>query len=120
MSNVFTDIGHGIKVGAEDVAHAAVDTGKVIVKVVEFLPKVEAVIASAIKDQPEVKSAILDLVKQATAVIGDVATDAADKGINLAADAELLADAEQFFSYFKSEFIPMVESVYAEIKTDVQ
>jgi hypothetical protein len=113
-------IEHAVEVVAHDVKVAAVDTAHVVVKVVEFLPKAEKVIATAIKDDPEVKAAVLDLVKQATAVIGDVSTDVADKGINLAAGSKTLVDAEQFFSYFKSEFIPMVESVYAEIKTDVQ
>jgi len=53
-------------------------------------------------------------------VIGDTATAAASKGINLAQDAKALSDAEAFFSYFKSTFIPLVESVYREITADVQ
>jgi hypothetical protein len=112
MSNPIEKIGHDIKV-------AAVDTAKGIVKVVEFLPKAEQVIATAIKDQPQVKTAVLSLVQQATTVIGDVATDAADKGINLAADSKTLADAEAFFTYFKNSFVPLVEAVYDEVKADL-
>lgn len=112
MSNPIEKIGHDLKV-------AAVDTEHVIVRTVEFLPKAAAVIASAIKDQPEVKTAVLSLISQATVVIGDVATDAADKGIDLAADAKTLADAEAFFDYFRSTFVPLVEAVYAEVKADV-
>jgi len=113
MSNVFEEIGHGIKVAAVDTEHAIVDA-------VEFLPKAERVIASAIKDQPAIKDAVLTLVKQASGVIGDTASAAAAKGINLTQDAKALADAEAFFSYFKSTFIPLVESVYREITADVQ
>jgi hypothetical protein len=117
MSN---PIAHAAEVVGHDIKIAAVDTEHAIVKTVEFLPKAEKLIASAIKDQPEVKSAVLDLVTQATAVIGDVTIDVADKGINLAADAKTLADAEAFFTYFKNTFIPLVESIYSEVKTDVQ
>jgi hypothetical protein len=112
MSNPIEKIGHDIKVAAVDTAHA-------VVKVVEFLPKAEQVIATAIKDQPQIKTAVLSLVSQATNIVGDVATDAADKGINLTADAATLAAAEAFFAYFKATFVPLVEQVYGEIKTDV-
>ena len=121
MGNVFETIGHDIKVGAEDVGKG-VEKGVefAIVHPIEFCVKAEAVIASAVKDSPEVKTAVLGLVKQATGVIGDVATATAEKGINLADDAKALADAEAFFNYFKSTFIPLVESLYAEVKADVQ
>jgi hypothetical protein len=113
MSNVFDKIGHGIKVGAEDVAKGVVD-------VVEWTPKAIAVLATAIKDRPEVKSAVLALVKQATAVIADVGVDVAGKGINLAADTKTLADAEAFFVYFRGTFIPLIEQVYTQVAADVQ
>jgi len=120
MGNVFDTIGHDIKVGAEDVGKGVEEVVEyAIVHPVEFVVKAEKVLTSAIKDQPEVKDAVLGLVKQATGVIGDVATDAADKGINLEADAKTLTDAEAFFTYFKSTFIPLVESLYAEVEADV-
>ena len=121
MGNVFQEIGHGVKVGAVDVAKG-VEKGVeyAIVHPVEFCMKAEKIIASAIKDQPEVKAAVLGLVKQATGVIGDVGNDVAEKGINLAADAKTLADAEAFFAYFKGNFIPLVEKLYAEVKADLQ
>lgn len=121
MGNVFKTIGHDVKVGAEDVGKGVEKAVEyAIVHPIEFCVKAEAVIASAIKDSPEVKTAVLDLVKQANGVIGDVATDIADKGINLSANAKTLTDAEAFFTYFKSTFIPLVESLYAEIKAEVE
>lgn len=121
MGNVFETIGHDIKVGAEDVGKGVKEGVEfAIVHPIEFCVKAEAVLASAVKDSPEVKTAILDLVKQATGVISDVAVDIADKGINLTADTKTLTDAEAFFTYFKSTFIPLVESLYAEVKADVE
>jgi len=113
MSNVCVEIGYDIKVAAIDTEHA-------VVAAVQFLPKAAAVIASAITDQPEVKSAVLGLVQRAETVVGDVTGAAVDKGINLAEDAKALADAEVFFTWFKSSFVPVIEQVYAEVKTDIQ
>jgi hypothetical protein len=45
---------------------------------------------------------------------------AAGKGIDLAADARALADAEAFFGYFKSIFVPLVEKVYSEVAADIK
>lgn len=110
--NVFEKIGHGIKVGAEDVVHGVED-------VVAFLPKAAKVLGTAIKDDPQVKAQVLELVKQAEAVIADTALAASEKGINLTQDAKALGDAEAFFTWFKSSFIPFVERVYGELKADV-
>jgi hypothetical protein len=121
MGNVFQTIGHDVKVGAEDVGKGVVKGVEfAVIHPIEFCAKAEAVLASAIKDSPEVKASILNLVKQAAGVIADVATDVADKGIDLQADTKTLTDAEAFFSYFKSTFIPLVEQVYADVKADVQ
>jgi hypothetical protein len=111
--NPMNAIGHDLKV-------AAVDVAKGIEYPISFLVKAESVIASAIKDQPEVKTAVISLIAQAESVIGDVATASAAKGIDLASDAKALADAETFFNYFKSTFIPLVEQVYTEVAADVQ
>jgi hypothetical protein len=113
MSNPIESIGHGLKVAAEDVAHA-------VELPITFLIKAEKVIASAIKDRPAIKEAVLDLVKQAESVVADAGIAAASKGIDLASDAKALADAEAFFEYFKSTFIPLVEQVYKEVAADIQ
>jgi hypothetical protein len=112
MSNPFVAIGHGLKVAAADTEH-------VIVEAVEFLPKAERVIASAIKDEPTVKQAVLDLVKNAEQVFADGAVAVAGKGVDLVSDAKVLADAEAFFAYFKTEFCPLIEKLYGEVKADL-
>jgi hypothetical protein len=121
MENVFETIGHDIKVGVEDVGKGVEEGVEyAIIHPIEFCVKAEKVLASAIKDRGEVKAAVLDLVKQASGVIDDVAIDVADKGFNLREDAKTLSDAEAFFAYFRSTFIPLVEKLYAEIKADTQ
>ncbi len=112
MTFVIQDIGHGLKT-------VAVDTAKFIEEPIQFLAKAEKVIASAIQDQPAVKQAVMSLVQQAQTVIADTVGDVAGKGLNLAAAAKTLSDAEQFFAYFKDTFMPLVESLYAEVKADV-
>lgn len=112
MSNPLTAVGHAVKTAAVDITTGVVD-------VFEFLPKAERVFASAIKDQPEVKSAILQLVQRAETVVADTGTAAADQGVNLAADAKTLADAEAFFAWFRNTFIPLVEQIYSEVKQDL-
>lgn len=112
MSNVFETVGHDLRI-------AAVDVAKGVEYPIEFLVKTEAVIASAIKDQPEIKSAVLNMIQQAQVVIADTVGAVADKGIDLTADAKALADAEAFFEYFKNTFIPLVEQIYSEVKADL-
>ncbi len=113
MSNILTDIGHGIKVGAMDVA-------KAVEYPVTFLRHAEKVIAYVIREQPEIKAAVLTLIKQAETVIADVAKTGSAEGINLEDDAQALTDAEAFFHYFKATFIPLVEKIYTEITADVK
>jgi hypothetical protein len=88
---------------------------------VEFLVKAEKAIASAIQDQPEIKTAVLSLVKQAQTVLAESVVVVSGKGIGLASEAKALADAEAFFGYFKSIFIPLVEQVfYSEVSADLK
>ena len=119
MGNPLEAIGHGIKIGAEDLGKVVVkgvDAG--IVHPIEFGVKAEKVIATAIKDQPIVRQAVLALVQQATTVINDFKTDVSDGFINLRADEQTLKDAEAFFNWFKASFIPTMEQVYGDIAAD--
>ena len=113
MSNPIETIGHDLKVAAVDVEHA-------VVKAVEFLPHAIELLDTAIKDQPAVKSAVQELIKQGTAIAGDVTLAAVAKGIDLAADSKALADAETFVSYFVGTFLPLIETIYTAAKADVQ
>jgi hypothetical protein len=121
MSDPFEAIGHDIKVGAVDVAKGTVEAvNVVVVRPIEFCVKAEQVIASAIKDQPIVRDAVTSLVKQAGTVIDDFKANVADGLIDLKADEQTLADAQAFFNWFKSTFVPTVEQVYGDIAADAQ
>jgi len=120
MANPFEAIGHGIKVGAEDVGKAVVKGVDVaIVQPIEFVVKAEKVISTAIKDQPIVRDAVVTLVQQATTVIDDFKTNVGEGFLNLRADEKTLHDAEAFFNWFKSTFIPKMEQVYGDIASEI-
>jgi hypothetical protein len=120
MGNPLEAIGHGIKVGVADVGKGvAKGIDVAIVQPIQSAVKAEKVIASAIKDQPIVRDAVVTLVNQATTVINDFKANASDGFINLRADEQTLKDAEAFFNWFKSSFIPTMEKVYGDISADV-
>ncbi len=120
MSNPFEAIGHGIETGAVDVGKGVAKAVNVaVVQPIEFGVKAEKVLASAIKDQPIVRDAVVALVKQATTVVQDFKTDVSDDLINLTQDEQTLKDAQAFFNWFKSTFIPTVEQVYGDISADL-
>jgi hypothetical protein len=121
MGNVFEGIGHDIKASAEDVGKGvAKGIDVAVVRPIQFTVKAEKVIASAIKDQPVIRDAVASLVQQATTVIDDFKTNVAEGLIDLKADEQTLRDAEIFFNWFKSSFIPTVEQVYGNIAADIQ
>jgi hypothetical protein len=120
MSNPFEVIGHGIQQGVEDVGKGIVKgVDVVIVQPIQFAMHAEKVLSTALKDQPIVRDAVIALVNQATTVINDFKTDVSDGFINLRADEKTLKDAEAFFNWFKSTFIPTVEKVYGDVIADV-
>jgi len=105
------------------VANVIETIGKDILHGVEFpfvyTAKAIKVLNSAIKDQPEIKAAVIDLIKQAETVIGDTAKDVSEKGLVLTDDTKTLADAEAFFQYFRDQFCPLVAKVYSEVASDL-
>jgi hypothetical protein len=110
----------GIVTAAKDVEHAAVVVGKAVVAGIGFLPKAIKLIDTAIKDQPAVKAAVLDLIKVGATALKDGDAAVASGGVNLTSDALVLQDAVAFFNYFKSEFVPQVEAIYVEVVADLK
>jgi hypothetical protein len=120
MGNPLEAIGHGIKVGVADVGKGvAKGIDVAIVQPIQSAVKAEKVIATALKDQPIVRDAVVTLVSQATTVINDFKANVSDGFINLRADEQTLKDAEAFFNWFKSSFIPSMEKVYGDISENV-
>ena len=124
MGNPLEAIGHGIKVGVQDVGKGVQDVGKgvakgvdvAIVQPIQTAIKAKKVIETALKDQPIVRDAVVTLVNQANTVINDFKANVSDGFINLRADQQTLKDAEAFFNWFKSSFIPTMEQVYGDIE----
>jgi hypothetical protein len=120
MDNPLKAIGHGIETGVKDVGKAVVKGVDVaIVQPIEFAVKAEKVISTAVKDQPVVRDAVTALVKQATTVIDDFKADVNDGLFNLRQDEKTIQDAEAFFNWFKSTFIPQIEKVYGDLSAEV-
>jgi hypothetical protein len=110
--SIVSNIGHGIETAGKDI-------GKAIVWLPEHLDKAIAVLATALKDEPALKTAVLELVQAAGKVIADVGGDVASKGINLSEDIQTVTDVKAFFTYFEDTFLPECEAVVKEIKSDV-
>ena len=112
MSNILVTVGKNVET-------VAVKVEEGVVKALSVSEKTLAILTTSLKDEPELKATIVGLITAAEKIIADGSTATAAKGINIAADASTLADAEAFFTYFKSSFIPVVESVFTDLTTSV-
>lgn len=112
MSNIIEQVGHGLKFAGKD-----------IVKGIEY-PFVHtaqfcSVIATLIKEESPVKDAVIALVKDAEAVDVDAVTAIASKGLNIPADIAAFKDVVTFFNAFRSQFLPVVQAAYKDLKADI-
>ena len=103
--------------------HVIETVGKDALAVVEFPFKRTAefvkVINSAIKDALPVKTAVIDLVKQAEGLIADGAEDVSAKGLNVSEDVQTWEDVQAFIAYLKGTFFPLVATIYTEVASEV-
>ena len=113
MSNVFTTVGHDAKV-------AAIDTAHTVVKVVDFFPHAAAVMADALKAEPQLKQSVLALIQAGSKIVTEGANAVASKGVNLPEDIATVTDAESFVAYFAHTFIPEVATLYKEVRADIR
>ncbi len=98
---------------------AAEDVAKVVVYPFTHTAHFIAVLGTAMKDEPAVRTAIEGLVQAAEVVIADGGADVASKGLNLVSDVKTIADAQAFFKYFAGSFLPLVEAAYKELQANV-
>ena len=99
--------------------------GEDILKVVEdpfkFVAKATKVIATVVKDDPQAKTIITQVVTLSSAIGVDGATILAAKGIvNPEQYLATLQAVEALGAYIKSTVVPFVEQVYGEVVTDVE
>jgi hypothetical protein len=115
MSNAFEqDLA---KVGK--VAVGIVD-GEYILDGVKYLGKAAAVFATAIKDQPALKTALTTVAKDGAKIVGELGSVIAEKGINWTDDQALVSQVTAFLvSDLNGMLFPLIEKIFGELKTDV-
>lgn len=96
----------------EDILHGVEQPFKLIARA-------ERVLATAIKNQPELKDAITTLVSKCEVIGADTMRDIGERGLNLADDLATAQAIAALGEFLKSTFVPLVEKLYGEIKTDV-
>jgi hypothetical protein len=112
MDNIFQKFEHGV----EDVAK---DLGHVVVEVVEFPAKLEAVRKTADTEYPELKADIAAF-EQAVIAFGTPGLAAVTSGFtNVSADITAIQDVPTLLAAGKRLYTD-VEAAYAAINADVQ
>jgi hypothetical protein len=96
------------------------DIGKGIAWPFEHTEKVIALLATALKDEPAAKAAIVGLVSMIAKVSADGAAAVAADGINLPEDIATITDAEALWTYIQEKFIPEVKAIYADVDKIVE
>jgi hypothetical protein len=111
MSNVLTDIGHGIKVGVEDIGKVAEDVITIGGKVIKVISELKAL-------SPSFKQELSTLVNDVEKIAGPLAPVIASGGTNVAVDATALepvvVDVIQLVKDFLS-FLPTLDAAIKEI-----
>jgi hypothetical protein len=98
--------------------------GDKVLSVVEWPFKHGAMLAAIMRDSmknaPATRDAILGLVQRFEALGPDVLADLASKGLDFRADVQTLADVKALFSYFQTDFLPVVAKDFQELSADAQ
>ena len=79
--------------------------------------KTAHILAATGEDLPEVKDLIVGLVEAGEKVGIDAVLAVGEKGLSIPDDLNAIKDAQAFFAYFKSTFLPGVEKIYDDITT---
>jgi hypothetical protein len=103
----------------QECGHILTEIVEAPIKLITWGEKAEKVLATAIADQPELKTVLTTIVTKAEAIGTAGVAAAGGAGLNLTADAAVLADAEDFFVYVKTTVVPLIESIYGEVKADI-
>lgn len=94
--------------------------GKAIAWPFVHATEVIEVLTTALKDEPEVKTAIVGLVQQIQALVKDGSIAIAADGLNVPDDVATVAAAQTLFAYVTGTFLPTLESAYKDEKSDVE
>lgn len=86
----------------------------------KYADKVEKLLATALKDEPELKTAIVGLVQRVETVVGDASADIATKGLNLPGDIQTIRDVQSLAVYVRDDFAPVVSKVWGDVAVDLK
>lgn len=81
-----------------------------------WLGKAEHVLAAAIKEQPEVKGAVQELVKLCDTIGADTMIDVAERGLNIVDDLATVKAISELGVFLKDTFVPLIRKVYGELE----
>lgn len=103
----------------KDILKGLEDVGKGLEWPFKHLAQFIAVIGVALKDEPELQTAVMGLLEQFKPLLADGAADFASNGLNLPADLKTLANLQTLMKYFTDTFLPTVEQVWKDAETVV-
>jgi len=87
---------------------------------IHHMVQAEKVLATTIKNTPELKAELLTLISKSTVLASLIASDVASKGLNIANDLTTLQTIVDTAKYITETFLPTVEAIYKELKDDVK
>ena len=93
--------------------------GKAIIWPFKNGAKVIEVLTTGLKDEPEVQTAIVGLVKKIQEVSEDSVVAIAARGLDVPDDIQTVTDAKALWLYVMQTFLPAVEGAYKDLATDV-
>lgn len=109
MTNVFEEIGHGVKEAAVDVAKGAAWPFEHFAQLIKALDV-------AMVDTPKAKEAIIGLIQQIELLSSETMIAVATKGLNIPDDIQAVIQLKAFVTYVRDTFLPQVESIVSDVK----
>ena len=95
--------------------------GEKIISIVEWPFKhavaLEELLSDGLKDEPEVKAAIIGLTERAGAIGADTVAAIAEHGLDVPEDLKDVEDVKALFAYIQTTFLPAIEKAYADFKS---
>ena len=98
--------------------------GRDVLNVAEWpfkhLSQLIGTLAAALKNEPQVKTAVVGLISAIESLTADIAADVAANGLNVASDVLTATAAESLLIYVQKTFLPAIEAAYKDIAAAVE
>jgi hypothetical protein len=110
----------GVKEVLQAVEHGVVHVAKVAAWPFIHAAQLVGLIETTMRDEPEVKAALVGLISRIETLGADSTAVFAAKGLSLPADLKEFADAKELFEYVRDVFIPEVRKVYGDFAPQLE